>query len=115
MARSIEQKPWTPTEEKIRAATERIAREFDPLKVILFGSCARGDLDPDSDVDVLVVLDEIEDAREKAAAIRRSLRGLSLFIDIVVATPDQISRVMGTVNSVLATAVREGKTLYDRE
>ncbi|HSN75706.1 MAG TPA: nucleotidyltransferase domain-containing protein [Anaerolineae bacterium] len=46
------------TTELIADMTARIARDFDPLRIILFGSHARGDSTPDSDIDLLVVLHE---------------------------------------------------------
>jgi predicted nucleotidyltransferase len=114
MARSVKQKPWTPTDEKIRAATKRIVREFDPLRVILFGSCARGDATVDSDVDLLVVFDEIDDPREQAARIRRSLANMSIFKDIIVTTAHELELRRYVPGSVLASALREGKTVYER-
>ncbi|MDE0086719.1 MAG: nucleotidyltransferase domain-containing protein [Candidatus Poribacteria bacterium] len=55
--------------EFISIMTDRIVREFDPLQIILFGSQARGDADPDSDIDLLVVFSELTDKRKTAVDI----------------------------------------------
>jgi len=102
------------TADLIVEMTDRIVRKFNPLKVILFGSRARGEPRPDSDVDLLVVLPEIEDKRGAAVEIRRALRDLPVSKDIVVATPDEIARRGNLVGSVLRPALREGKVLFER-
>ncbi len=56
---NVNERDRTP-EEAIRAVVEHIARQFDPDKIILFGSYAYGDLRPWSDVDLLVVMDAPE-------------------------------------------------------
>jgi hypothetical protein len=50
----------------IKVMAERIVREYDPVKIILFGSHARGEAGPDSDIDVLVVLPEVANKRQTA-------------------------------------------------
>lgn len=102
------------TDELIADMTDRIARDFDPLRIILFGSHARGDATADSDVDLLVVLAEAPDKRQAAIAIRRALRDLPVSKDIVVTTPDEIARRGDLIGPVLRPALREGKVLYER-
>jgi predicted nucleotidyltransferase len=93
---------------------ERIVREFNPLKVILFGSYARGDAGPDSDVDLLVVVAEVEDKREASVAMRTALADAPLPKDIIVTTPEEIER-RGTVpGTILRPALREGIVVYER-
>ena len=98
----------------VSAMTDVIVREFQPLQVILFGSRARGQADSGSDVDLLVVLEDDQDKRAAAVAIRRALRDFTVFKDIVVTTPDEISRRRNLVGSVLRPAVREGVIVYER-
>ncbi len=93
----------------------RIVESFDPLRVILFGSRARGDAGPDSDVDLLVVMpDGIEDERRVTVEIRRLLRDMPVAKDVVVTTPEEIERRGDLVGTVLRPALREGKVLYER-
>jgi predicted nucleotidyltransferase len=102
------------TNELIADMTDRIARDFHPLRIILFGSHARGDATADSDVDLLVVLAEAPDKRQAAIEIRRVLRDLPVSKDIIVTTPDEIARRGDLIGPVLRPALREGKVLYER-
>ena len=100
--------------ECITVMMDRIVRDCHPLKIILFGSHARGEAGPESDIDLLVVLPEVANKRQAAVAIRRVLTGLSLPKDIVVTTPEEIARRGDLVGTVLRPALREGKVLYER-
>ncbi len=103
-------------EEWLPEAVERIVDGFEPLKVILFGSLARGEAGYDSDVDLLVVFPEVkrEDKRKLAVDIRVALAEVPIPIDIIVTDPDEISRRGHLVGPILRPALREGKTLYER-
>lgn len=98
----------------IATITERIVRNFQPERVILFGSHARGEADAGSDIDLLVVLSHTEDRRKVAAAVRRSLVDMLEPTDVIVATPEEIESRRRMVGSVLGPALREGKVLYER-
>lgn len=94
---------------------ERIVERFDPLRVILFGSLARGEAGRNSDVDLLVVMpDGIEDERRVTVEILSTLKDLPISKDIVVTTPEEIERRGDLVGTVLRPALREGKILYER-
>ena len=92
----------------------RLVSAFQPLRVILFGSRARGDAHVDSDVDLVVVLAQVDDKRRSAIEMRRELRDLPVGKDIIVTTPEEIARRGGVVGSVLRSALREGRTLFER-
>jgi len=94
--------------------TGRIVHRFKPVKVILFGSQARRDASAWSDVDLLVVLPETADRRQSAVEIRRALAGFPVAKDILVTTPDEIRRRGNLVGTVLRSALREGKVIYER-
>ena len=106
-------KSWTPTPEKIQAMVDRIVREFDPLRIILFGSLARDEGGPDSDVDLYIVLPSVDDKRLAAAKIRASMADIIAMMDIFVTTPDEIEQRGHLINTVLRTALDEGVILYD--
>jgi predicted nucleotidyltransferase len=102
-------------DEIIAEMTRRIVEKFDPLQVILFGSQARGDARPDSDVDLLVVFPTCENTRLASVAILNELSDMRVFKDIVVTTPGEIA-VWGTmIGNVLEPALREGRVLYERQ
>ncbi len=104
--------PITP--EKIAVAVERIVRRFDPVKVILFGSQARGGGGPHSDVDLLIVLDECPNKTRATVETFSELGDAPFPKDIVVTTPDEIARRGGLVGTVLRPALMEGQVLYAR-
>ncbi len=95
-------------------AVQRIARQFDPLRIILFGSWARGDARPDSDIDLLVVLPHVENKRQAAIRIGNELSDLPASKDIVVTTPEEIAARGNVIGDVLRPALREGKVIYER-
>ena len=94
-------------------AVERIARQFDPLRIILFGSWARGQARPDSDLDLLVVLPRVDDKRQAAIRIGNALSDLPVSKDIVVTTPEEIAARGDVIGQVLRPALREGKVVYE--
>lgn len=98
----------------IQTMVDRIVREFQPLRIVLFGSHARGTAVPESDIDLLVVLPTVADKRQTTVQIRRVLGDLPVSKDIVVTTPDEIRRRGQLVGSVLRPALREGRVLYAR-
>jgi uncharacterized protein len=102
------------TDNAVSIMVERIVRRFEPLRIILFGSRARGDAQPDSDVDLLVVFPQVANKRSKAVEIRQALVDLPVAKDIIVTTPDEITRRGDLVGDVLRPALAEGKVLYER-
>ncbi|MEW6717610.1 MAG: nucleotidyltransferase domain-containing protein [Chloroflexota bacterium] len=99
---------------KLPEITRRIVEASQPEKIILFGSHARGDSGPDSDLDLLVVVPGVERPRAESTRLRRVLRGLLVPIDIVVATPEQIERLKGVRGLIYHTALSQGKVVYER-
>lgn len=103
-------------EEWLPEAVERIVESFDPLKVILFGSLARGEAGYDSDVDLLVVFEHVEweNKRELTVDIRRAIADVPIPVDVIVTDVDEIDRRGHIVGTVLRPALREGKVVYER-
>ena len=103
-------------EEWLPSVVERVVERFDPLKVVLFGSLARGEPNYDSDVDLLVVFDhvDLEDKRELTVEIRSALAEIPVPVDIVVTDVDEIRRQGHIVGTVLRPALREGRVVYER-
>ena len=103
-------------DEWLPEVVRRIVERFDPLRVILFGSLARGEMNYDSDIDLLVVFPEVkkEDKRALMVQIRSALLDTPVPMDILVTDPDEISRRGDLVGTILRPALREGKVLYER-
>lgn len=99
--------PWLTT------IVGRLVRAFDPARIVLFGSRARGDAREDSDYDLFVVLDDVSDKRAARTAIRRALSDLPISKDVVVASIAE-ANAGGTAYGAVGWAVREGRTIYER-
>jgi len=93
----------------------RIVRQFHPQRVILFGSHARGEAGPDSDVDLLVIMPVEGSRREKAIEIGVALHDIRVPKDIIVTTPEDFEWRKETVGTIERPAAREGKVLYATE
>lgn len=101
-----------PEEGVLREVVDRIVEAAAPCRIILFGSAARGDMGPDSDLDLLVVMPDGTHRRHAAAKICQSLRGLGLPKDVVVVTESDVVRHRDNPSLVLRPALEEGKELY---
>lgn len=89
-----------------------------PARIILFGSRARGDSRPDSDLDLLVVLDDPftpqHTRQSQLRRIRQALRAFRIPIDILLYSQKEIDAWCQSPNHVIARSLREGVTLYAR-
>jgi predicted nucleotidyltransferase len=94
--------------------TRRIRAVSDPEQIILFGSYARGEAGPDSDLDVLVIERDVAAPRQASTALRRALRGLGTPIDVIVASSTDVARYRNVLGLLYHPALHEGKVLYDR-
>lgn len=94
--------------------TRRIRVVSDPEQIILFGSYARGEAGPDSDVDLLVVKDTAESTRVEAGRIYRALAGIRVPVDVIVVSPADLSRYRDLHGTIIRPALREGMVLYAR-
>ena len=101
-------------ERMIDEMVRRIVARFDPERIILFGSAARGEAGPDSDVDLLVVMRVQGLKRQNQLEIRRVLRGIRTPVDIVVSTPEEFDWRQEIVGTIEYPAVKEGRVLYAR-
>ena len=102
------------TERLLREIVERIQAAGDPLKIVLFGSRARADSRPDSDLDLLVVEESVEPRYGRSPKYYRATMGMFPARDIVVWTPEEIRAWAAVPNHFVTAALREGKVLYER-
>jgi uncharacterized protein len=92
---------------------QRLVSAFQPRRIYLFGSQARGDAGPDSDFDVLLVLDELKDQRWRVSQdAYLALRGIPAAIDVVVWPTAEFDQRLAARASLPATVSREGRLLY---
>jgi predicted nucleotidyltransferase len=98
--------------EALREVVRRIVDAVHPLRIVLFGSAARGEMGPDSDLDILVVVPEGVHRRHTAEHLHTRFLGIPLAVDVVVATPADLEKHRDRVGSVYRAAQREGRELY---
>ena len=99
---------------RIQELVDRIVERFHPERIILFGSHARGDAGPDSDVDLLVVMPVKGSKRERQLDVRVALHDLSTPVDVIVTRPEDFAWRKDVVGTIEWPASREGKVLYAR-
>lgn len=92
----------------------RLAKQFQPEKIILFGSHARGTAGPDSDIDLLVIMAVKGSKRSKTVEMYRLLGGIGTSKDIILVTPEEIQRYQKIPGTIVYQALNEGKVLYER-
>ena len=101
-----------PNPEVVEQLVRRIIELVHPLRIILFGSAARGEMESDSDIDVLVVMPEGVHRRRTAQLLYRQIRGLGVPFDILVATPDDLERHKDNIGLIYQRILREGREVY---
>ncbi len=102
--------------EAVPLVVKEIAASLDPLEIILFGSVARGEDGPDSDIDLLVVFDAI-DPSDKRRLMRSTRAAVTTFVplDILVADIDEISSGRDNVGAAVYWPLRDGVSVYRRQ
>jgi predicted nucleotidyltransferase len=101
-----------PDPKVIEDLVRRIVEVAHPLRIILFGSAARGTMGPDSDVDVLVVMPEGVHRRRTAQNLHRQMFGLPVPVDILVATPEDLEKYKDNIGLIYCRVLQEGKEIY---
>jgi hypothetical protein len=107
-------RPPTPAEidARIRGVVDRIVAAFAPSMVLLFGSHARGDLRPNSDVDLLIVWRDNAPPPNPSSAVRRALGRVGFPMDLLVVSPADFARFRQWRGHVIYIAAREGVVLH---
>ena len=98
----------------IQRLANRIARQFRPEKIFLFGSYAYGKPGPDSDVDLLVVMNTALTSRQQRLEISRVLSPRPFPLDILVRTPQDLERRLNLGDPFLQEITDRGKVIYER-
>ncbi|MCY3843086.1 MAG: nucleotidyltransferase domain-containing protein [Acidobacteria bacterium] len=102
----------TVDETMLAEVTAAIVAAVQPQKIVLFGSAARGTMNRNSDIDLLVIKDGVR-YRRTAARIHMQLPARARQIDIVVASTIDVARHRHKPYYVFEPALREGRVLYD--
>ena len=96
----------------IKDLARRIARDFKPQRILLFGSHARAEAGPDSDVDLLVVMPFTGRPVDKSVEIRIKSRP-AFAVDLLVRTPEQIQQRLDMGDDFIRGILQCGKILYE--
>ena len=96
----------------IESLVQSIVEAVHPLKIILFGSYARGKANAESDIDVLVVMPDGIHCRLTAQLLYRQIRGLGVPFDILVATPSALEKHKDNIGLIYRTVLKEGREIY---
>lgn len=108
----------TDSDQIVRNVVDATVAAVGPERIILFGSRARGDARPDSDLDLLVVAGDSFSAQRTRQSelrkIRRALWGIRIPVDILLYSNDEIREWADSPNDVIARSLREGLSVYKR-
>ena len=104
----------TPDEGTLARLNSAIVEAVQPVRIILFGSAARGEMRAKSDLDVLVIVPDGQNRRHIAGTIYRARPRGTRPLDLVVATESDVERHRDARWYVIASALREGRVLYER-
>ncbi len=99
--------------DEVEAIAERIAKEFNPEKIVLFGSYAQGNPTSESDVDLLVIVDTKQSTWDLSVEISLAIEH-AFPMDILVRTPQEIAERLKLGDFFIKTILEKGKVLYDR-
>jgi predicted nucleotidyltransferase len=95
------------------AARRAAAAASSPAQVLLFGSYARGEANPDSDLDLLVIEHQVADKTTEYLRLHRAVGNLGVGVDVMVISREEFERRRQVPGTVPYWASKEGQLLYD--
>lgn len=98
----------------IHEIIKRILSVLDPIKIVIFGSWARGTAQKGSDLDILVVINDGISRYESTVKVYKSLQGILISKDIVVTTPQIINDWADIPQAFITTVLRTGQVVYEK-
>ena len=98
----------------LKTMVKRIVENFNPIRVVLFGSYARGTPNFHSDIDLMVVMENGTDEYKTMVEIRRLLSDSPIAKDVIVTTPSETEKVGRVCGYAIYYALKEGVILYER-
>ena len=103
----------TVPDETLRHIVTRIVQVASPVRVILFGSAATGNMTVDSDIDLLVVESQVSNTRQESIRLRAALEDVPLPIDVIVMSRERFDETKDVIGGIAYPAHRYGKVLYE--
>ncbi|MBI5472855.1 MAG: nucleotidyltransferase domain-containing protein [Ignavibacteriae bacterium] len=102
------------SQETIDSVVDDIVKKCKPLKIILFGSYARGNTTEDNDIDLLIILNMRGTSSQKIRRVRSSVTREGFGLDVVVRSPARLRKALAGRDWFIQEAVRDGRVLYER-
>ena len=99
-------------EQLIQEITQTLVERFHPRRIVLFGSHARGDAGPDSDLDLMVEMESEDPPFTRAVGVSQAFPWRDWPLDVFVYTPHEVQQQRDVMGDLIYTIEREGKTLY---
>ena len=101
-------------DDRLKKAVEILVAACQPKKIILFGSHAKGNATVDSDFDILVLEETVENRVQEIVRLRRLLSPLKIPVDLLVSSNEHFDYWRDTPGNVYFDAAAEGKVLYEK-
>lgn len=98
----------------IDTIVRKLVSDYQPERIILFGSHARGDAGPDSDVDLLIVKDTPERPLDRMLTARRALGRANVPLDVFVLTPEEFAETKDVIGGIAYAPAKYGQVLYEK-
>ncbi|MBC8180333.1 nucleotidyltransferase domain-containing protein [candidate division KSB1 bacterium] len=102
------------SDETIKSIVQSIAEHFSPEKILIFGSYASRNASPDSDLDIMVVMETDLPRHKRATPIRLSFKPTPCAMDILVYTPKEVEYWNGTPNHIISEIFQSGMIVYEQ-
>ena len=110
--RRVRRRKGQPDKAILADIIRRVVEAAEPERIIIFGSAARGDMGPDSDIDLLVIKAGKFNRLQLTTAVYRHLRGKGAAVDVLLVTPEEVTLYRDSPYLVNQAALSEGKVVY---
>jgi len=92
---------------------ERLVAASSPARIIVFGSVAMGTTTKDSDLDLLVLLDDVVDARKESVRLRAAIGDVGAPVDVIVMSRERFERTKQVIGGIAYPAHKYGRVIYE--
>lgn len=102
-------------QEQIESVVQVIVEDYEPMKIILFGSYAYGHPTKDSDLDLLIIKDGEASGIQRNRRVRNILKDFSIPIDVIVKSSQEFDMLKDVIGTVIYPANKYGKVVYEQK